>query len=323
MSTISSIKTTGIVAGIFAPLSLLQGATISQTNLNPNDSNLWNNSAVWGGNAVGSGNDYETVVGGTALGTSFAANGTTWQYYNNIRDTSGASPANTTFAGDSLILVSGSRLLMKGRNTTSEANIVMRDGSHIILANNGAGSGNLAGQIAVDDGALVAIGLQPHSGGSGNTLNVSSTFTGGVGSTVQLVLHGGSTNHLNITGDISGFNGTFLVSTSSLVSTGAGSTFSFVTGSAPLATLHLLPSANILFNLNQDLAFGSVIIGGDTPLVAGTYTFEDLDSLGYGSAFLSNGGSLTVIPEPSAALLGGLGVLAAAGIRRRRRHASC
>lgn len=312
-----STKTAGIVFGAIASFSAAQAATITQTNLNPNNSNLWNNSAVWNGNAVQPGNDYLTAVGATPLGTSFAANGKTWQFFNNIRDTSGAAPADTTFGGDRLTLVSGSRLLMKGRNTTSTVNLVMQDNSHIILANDGAGSGNLAGTIAVASSALTAIGIQPNLSGSGNTLNIASTFTGGTGSTVQLILHGGSTNHLNLTGDISAFGGTFLVVTSTALSTGPNSTFSFASGIASMATLQLIPSPNIAFDLNSDVAFGSIVIGGDT-LDVGTYTYEDLEVRGYGTVFIPNGGTLTVIPEPSVAAIGGLGLAVIAGRRRKR-----
>ncbi len=294
----------------------LHAALFVQTLQNPSNSQLWNDPVVWGGNAVTAGNSYQTALTGTSPdpgGTSFVVNGTTWNVRNNLRDTAGGAPADTTFAGDELILDADTRLLMKGRfGTTSTATIVMQDDSHIILAPDGNGIANLAGSITVADSALTAIGIQPNGG---NTLNVTSTIAGGIGSTLQLVLHGGSVNHLNIDGDYSAFAGTFYLGTSTSP-TGAGSSFSFAAGSAPAATFQLAPHANFTFDLDTDLTFGAVILGSET-LAPGTYDHDALAGLGFGSSFTANGGSITVIPEPAAAFLGGLGLLCLLGRRRR------
>ncbi len=299
------------------PCSALQGALIVQTQQDPSNSQLWNNSVVWGGNAVTAGNTYQTALTGTSPnpgGTSFTVNGTVWNIRNNIRDTAGGAPASTTFAGDQLVLSADTRLLMKGRfDVTSTANILMEDDSHIILAPDGNGVANLAGNLTVADSALTAIGVQPNGG---NTLNVTSTIAGGAGSTLQLVLHGGSTNQLNVEGDYSGFAGTFYLATSTSP-TGAGSSFSFGPGTAPLATFHLTTNPNFTFDLDSDIAFGSVILGESTVLAPGTYDYDALSGLGFGSAFISNGGSITVVPEPSIAALGGAGMLCLLRSRRR------
>ena len=315
-------KVFGLSAGLLGSLSTVQAALIQQTAYNPSTS-TWNVAAVWGNNAVTAENEYQTVAGNASdIGTSFTVNGYAWNYRGQVRDYPSANntQSNSPFAGGSLILSGDTRLLMKGRaGYTSAANIVMRDDSHIILAPDSNGgnpaSATLAGTIAVDDGATTAIGLLSNTGSL--TFNISSTISGGSGSTLQLALMGNNVNRIFVSGDYSGFTGTFYLGISSTGSTaGLGSTFSFASGSALLATLQLIPHANIGFDLDGDVTFGSVVVGEDT-LEAGTYDYAALSALGFGSSFVDNGGSLTVIPEPSSVTLAFLASMAF--LRRRRK----
>lgn len=315
--------------GIVASLATTQAAIIAQTNLNPNDANPWNTPAVWNGSTVSSTDDYNMVAGTNSLGTSFTVGATAWSFNTNLRDTSGASPTNTTFTGGRLINNALTRILMKGvNNTTSTASIVFNGGGHIIHAPNSGGAGNagttnLAGTINATTGSTSAIGMIP-SGNATNTLNITSTITGS--GTIQLVTTGGTsrTAFLNLNGDISNFSGTFLLSTNTGGSDGgapsATSAFSIAAASANLATLNLATaSTRFLFNLNSDLNFGSVIIGTST-LGVGTYTFDDLNTIAPGK-FINNSGSITVVPEPSALLLTGLMAMGwCVGVRSRNKR---
>ncbi len=90
--------------------------------------------------------------------------------------------------------------------------------------------------------------------------------------------------------------------------------------SAPLARPEMATSAtNFRFNLNSDITFGSVIIGGQT-LAPGVYDAAALNGIAAGK-FFDAGGSITVIPEPSVSMLcgAGLGVIGLAYARRGRR----
>ncbi|RYD49065.1 MAG: hypothetical protein EOP85_02330 [Verrucomicrobiaceae bacterium] len=309
--------------GMICVTSLAHAALVTQTNLNPNTSTFWNNASVWNNTTVEAGNDYQSVAGATDLGTSFTLDGVAWNYGSNVRDTSGSTPVSSQFAGDRLIMEANTRLLLKGKaGITSTANVVLRNDSHIFHAPDSGGTNRtatLAGSITVNNGALVAMGVR---GNGGDTLTVTSTISGGVGSTMVLVLGSGTAgnvNHMRINGDYSAYAGTFYLgtpTTGSLGVTGEGSTFSFAAGSAPFATLQLEPNANYKFDLNSSISFGSVAIGADPALPAGSYDWDELDSLGYGASFLNNGGTLTVIPEASSSLLG---LLASSLLLRRRR----
>lgn len=299
-----------------AAVSAGHAAVISQTNLNPGAAVGWNDASVWGGNAVVAENEYTSGSGSTGA-VVFAAGGTNWNVFATVRDV-----GSSTFNGGSLIMNSGGRILMKGATgggATSNANIVL-NGGFIQAAPNQGGIANLGGTINAQ-GALNAIGTNPFSG-STLTLNINSTITGS--GTIQFVnggdAGGSRTSHLNIAGDISLFSGKFYLSSStSNNNVAVGSDFSIL-NSAPLATLEMATSTtNFRFNLNSNITFSSVIIGGQT-LAPGVYDAAALNGIAAGK-FFDAGGSITVIPEPSVSMLcgAGLGVIGLAYARRGRR----
>lgn len=284
---------------------------------NPPAGTDWNQSAVWGDNLVVPTDDYNTTAGPTQIGQSFTAQGKAWTYYGQVRD----STTSSVFGGGKLLINDFTRLLMKAIDSIeaiSMADIVL-NGGHIISAPNSGGTATLAGTIDLQ-AATGAIGTNAF-GGSNLTFNLDSTITGS--GTLQLIeTNATGITRFNVRGDISNFAGEFYVSSSEGIAPGAGSSFSFASAVAPLATLNLAVNTNFLFDLNSDLVFGSVIIGGIV-LDPGVYTFADLDPLATGK-FIQNFGTITVlpaaVPEPSViALIAFAGLLSVAGCRRMRR----
>lgn len=310
---------------MFCSPTAAHSAVVLQSNFNPAGSGgtaaYWNTPSMWSdGLAPATGNTYESRTQVANIGNSYTLNGTVWNYRGQIRDTNGPTPVTSTFGGDSLTLTADTRLLLKGRlGITSTANIVMANDSHIFLAPDtaaGSRTSTLAGTLHVA-GTLTGIGVRSNGG---ETFNITSTITGASGTTLQMVLSGGQVNHMAINGTYSAYAGTFYLGTPTTgdsPTTAAGSTFSFAAGSAPSATLQLETHANYKFNLNSDVTFGNIIVGAGPALALGTYDWEDLNTLGYGSSFLDNGGTLTVIPEPSAATFA---LLASGALLFRRRH---
>lgn len=296
------------VVGCVLPASAVFAADIYQSGSVP-AGNTWNNSDFWGGNPVVPENSYITAPFG-ASEVAFSVNGVSWQTSGNMRDSEGSS----IFNGGALVINPGTRLLSKALGgATSTANIVL-NGGFIHSAANAAGSATLDGTISFGDGiTLGAIGLIANPN---FTFNVASTIIGGPGVTLQLVMNGADrTNFLNVIGDISGFAGTFYVSTAD-GGVAYGSAFS-ITSSAPLATLQLaVDSPNFLFNVANDITFGSLLLG-DTALGAGTYTVADLDVFAPGKFF--GDGSITVVPEPATTALMSVALAAGAVALRRRR----
>ncbi len=303
---------------VVAAVSSAYTETIDQTNSNPAAGTDWNQASVWGGSAPIPSNDYATVSTGATIGNGlgFTANGTPWTVQANLRD----SQSTSTFGGGSLILNAGTRLLMKGNGgNVSTANIVM-NGGFIQAAPNAGGSTALAGTI--DTGTILsAIGTNP-SPNSTFTLDIFSTIIGsGILQLVNAGENGTRVSHINLLGDYSSFTGTLFLTQADNIPSSAGSSFSIASGSAPLATLELVAfSTNFLYDLSTNVSFGTVIING-SPLAPGTYGFTELNELSFGS-FTDNGGTITVAPgafECHALGILGLGAVALAGARRRRR----
>jgi PEP-CTERM putative exosortase interaction domain len=292
-----------------------------------NSTQGWNSADYWGAPAT-AGNDYFSLPGFGQQTTAAETNGYLWTYNSTVRDNTDPG-SNSTFAGDSLTLVSNTRLLGKVVNgSTSTVNLVF-GGGFFFHGGNTPGSATLAGTIRFADGInLGAIVLNPNGTVNPLVLTINSAVIGGSADTLQLTLMsegsspgtGNRIGHLIFAGDLSGFAGTIWVGTSDS-GTGASSFYS-VRSSSVLATLALDPAThNFRYELATDETFGSLVIG-DTILDPGTYSAEDLNAtFGTGEQFFGEG-SITVVPEPSTfALFGVAGILAGTAALRRRARA--
>jgi hypothetical protein len=273
--------------------TIVQTGGVTETN--------WNNAPIWNGTAATVGNDYVTAAGLIAANSSGlgAANDLTGR----VRTTGGGS----VFAGDSLRIVTSTELLIKQEDgSTSTGNLILDGGIIRYSPNNNSTSATLAGTLNITSASV--IGVVRTVGPS--TLTIGSTLTGGAD--VRLAAGQANTNVLIFNGDLSGYTGTFNV--------GGGSSLLTLN----LAQEYFLPNLGLAYgdfatadrlNLTHDISIGSFSFGGSS-LAAGTYTATELnDEYSAGSRFFGDA-TLTVIPEPSAALLGGLGLL---GLLCRRR----
>jgi len=302
-----------LLVGALAPSA--HGSTIIQTANAANDTSFGNwNTALWGTPSASptSGNSYITSGGFYAATANNLGTTTTGR----VRDN------GTVFAGDSLAIEAGTEALLKGSaGSTSNANLILNGGS-IRYSPNVASSTTLAGTLQVASESYLGVAQT-----SNTTLTITSTLSG------DALLHiaGGGNNPagnpvmtISFAGDLSGFTGTFDL---------GGGTNNTGGATAAVARLDFEQDYNLSMvdflmgghgtndqlNLDQDLTFGSFTFNGN-PLSAGTYDAAELNSLfGNGAQFIDGGGSLTVVPEPGATVLGGLGMLAL--LRRRGRHA--
>lgn len=291
----SSKKTIALGAAL---LGLTHGTGLSATIVQTAANGDWNAASSWGGTAPASGNDY---VLNPLVGTGGTAG--------LLRSPSGQ--ANSVFLGGSLKVPTGTTLLMKTQTsvTNPEPNFAQVNGPITFdggLLNLGPNAATNASMIATQF-IVTANGATFQSGFSGRNLTLEGTLTG-VGP-ISIIGDGGTrvvtfTNILSYTGDIT-------------VSQNMGLAFgiSYVfTGGLNLSTV----ASTLKVNTGQTLTFtqGELVdfVNGAVP--AGTYTGPDLTALG--ANYTNNGGTLiVVVPEPSVALLGALGVL---GLLRRRRN---
>lgn len=288
---VAAALTTGLLA-----LPAAHAATITQTGGTTEP--FWNAAAIWNGTAAEVGNDYVTTAGLNTANSSGlgAANDLTGR----VRDT------GSTFDGDSLRIVASTELLMKQEaGQTSTANLILDGGILRYSPNNANTTATLAGTLNIASASV--IGVVRATGNS--ILTITSTLTGSAD--VRLAAAQAATNSLVFTGDLSAYTGTFNVG-------GGGALLTL-----NLAQEYVLPNLGLAYgdfatadrlNLTHDISIGSFSYGGNS-LAAGEYTVDDLNAFGTGSQFLGSG-TLTVIPEPAAALLGSLGLL---GLLRRRR----
>lgn len=252
-----------------------QAATITQATNNTD----WPVASTWSNSAAPSpGNDYFTnsalIAGEETLRSPFGGG---------------------TFGGNSLTIVSGTRLLTKGNNSSTFTipNLILTSGSAIA-------HGDAARSHIIQGGLNVTGDAQIRMGGADRTYTINSAITGGSNLTVE----GAGLAILNNAS--STFSGTFF-GTSSVI-------LDFDTSYAA-SSLNLASGTQLKLNDNANIAFQNVTFGA-TELGAGTYTFAELNTA-YDS-FIVNGGSgtLTVIPEPASLALVGLGMLCMLGRRR-------
>ncbi len=294
----------------------LHAANITQSANAPAGAN-WNQGSLWtGGAAPSAGNDYFTAGGFSSSATAFVTNGVTWNFTGTMRD----DPAGSTFGGDSLTVVTNTRLLGKVEGgQTSNVNLIF-GGGFFFAGPNGPGSATLAGTIRFADGIHIgAIGVNPAIGGS-FTQTITSKVTGDDQDVLQLSLLTElgdlRLGHIIFTGDLSEFYGTIYVGTAAS-GTAVGSTYS-VRSSSTVTSLILDTGAfgNAKYDLATSETFKSIVVGG-TALDAGTYDATTLNSLAGGS-FFTGDGSLTVVPEPATTAIAAAGLLGLVAAARRR-----
>ena len=274
-----------------------QAAMITQT-VNDTTSTTWSTDAVpWGGTKAVAGNTYVTAGGfvtATDDGLALLISGV-------IRDT------GSIFGGDSITIVSGTELLMKGGNASTTTGNIILNGGGIRYGPNGTNPGfkvTLAGTMNVTSGGGV-IGF-----GGNNTVTNTCTLTGS--GTLSLRAASGSTVPITniFAGTLSGFSGTLQIGFTPLATTGGGA------GNLTVAfgQAYTLSSASIVMdnNVNNGSLIASTDIlnlgfaltvktfqFGATTLAAGTYTVTQLNGLvGNGSQFTGTG-SLTTLSGPA------------------------
>jgi autotransporter-associated beta strand protein len=158
---------------------------------------------------------------------------------------------------------------------------------------------NIGGDNATD-GGLTKTGV-----GTLTVTNAANTYTGGT--TIS-----NGTLATGLTGNLGTGNVTVADSFTAALTLGNGSSI------ADTAILLFGDDATITLDNGTTETLAGVTQTDDSQSIgAGIYTAGDLNTFFGVSSFLGEG-TLTVVPEPSAALLGGLGVL---GLLRRRRNA--
>lgn len=289
------MKQTPIQIGTLAMLFALgatasHAATIVQTvgNIDWN-ANMWGSPAA----APTAGNDYVTATGVTNDLVRISANG-----------------GSSTFGGASLRIVSGTAGLLKNSNSTSTINgSLILDGGLINHGPNGGDTSNLAATLDVD-GFEVRSASEIQIGNAAGNLTVTAPLTGAG----NLALYGTNSQ----TGDIVSFNGISAFTGTINLGTSGALTLGFGTADYTFSnTLNILGTSVLQVNNGQTLTFtlGDLIDPVNGAVAVGTYTGAGLTGLG--ANYANNGGTLVVIPEPSAALLG-LACLSAVFLRRRR-----
>lgn len=253
----------------------------------------------------------------------------------------------TTASGTTV--ASGAALELQ--ETTASANLSV--GESLSLNGDGISNGgalrNRSGNNTLTGAITLASDTRIHS--DANTLTLNNAISGNF----NLTLGGAGTVNLAGTGaSASTYTGATTVSAGALLVTGQlGATDVTVGGTASIGgggefggTLHFDSGAGLIFSLTDTLTVNGATVsfdsfslanlsGFDNTVPVGTYFLLDgtavvstanLGNLGSGSAFLmgdtgkqayfeTGSLNLVVIPEPSAALLGGLGLLAL--LRRR------
>jgi fibronectin-binding autotransporter adhesin len=236
---------------------------------------------------------------------------------------SGKQPT-PTLAAPSIVSVSGA-------NTLTGTVTVQSGGTATAIQSDLGSTLTLSNPTAITSGATGTriVGFK----GAGDIV-VSGAITNGLAGTLSVEKLG--TGTLTLSSASNTYTGTTTVSEGTLATAATGNlgTGNVIVADVVGATLVLGNSASIadtatLFfasdstiTLNNLLGTETVLTVTETDgdlqsLIAGTYSAGDLNNY-FGVTSFGGQGTLTVVPEPSAALLGGLGVL---GLLRRRRQA--
>ncbi|RYD24169.1 MAG: hypothetical protein EOP88_01335 [Verrucomicrobiaceae bacterium] len=278
-------------------LASSHAAVIIQTNSQNNTADSWNATAAWNGAAPVLANDYESNATPTTGALAATATGLGTTVTSRVRN-----GASSTFGGNSLKIVTGTELLVRNAGTVNTGNIILDNGTIRSVS-----SVTFAGTLTTTTTATIGLG-------STNILTINSNVTGN--GTFQLRSSDGAPT-IRFSGALltafSAFGGTLDLGGGPSV---GAVTLDFNEDYYIPATLSMGAYSTLdVLNLDQAISVNSFKFGATT-LAPDNYTAAELNSLFGNGAQFTGGGSLTVVPEPSALLLGSLGSLFF--LRRRR-----
>ncbi|SHJ38545.1 PEP-CTERM protein-sorting domain-containing protein [Rubritalea squalenifaciens DSM 18772] len=271
---------------VMVGVSQVNGAVITQTV----DNIDWN-AAMWGSpeGAPSSGNHYVSALGGTD------------------RFRISASGASSTFGGDSLEVVTGTRALMKNsNNTTATVNgDFILNGGRLSLGANSSSSATLeATRFIVNSSSVIDMA------NSGVRLTIDSVLSGSGGLDIHYETGSDGASRAVAFTQTAGYTGIMNVNDSMVLDFDSDVIFG--------GTLNINGTSELI--VDQVLTFGSgSLVADGNSIAVGTYTGTDLDALGLN--FINNGGTVIVtsaIPEPSTSALVSICAL---GLLLRRRRA--
>jgi len=316
-STTARILAVGTFDSVQSTLNIQSGNLNLNTNSNIHfnrGNNIGPNVINLNGGAITSFSDNQTTANGAGvLDMMFSGQATSNNTFNlnggtlairQVMSTTNNGSRTFNFNGGTLKATGDTAAFMNLGTGTARANV--RNGGAIIDTNGFTvtmGQALLHSNVGGDnatDGGLTKTGL-----GSLTVTNAANTYTGPT-SILNGELATGATGNLGLG------NVTVADSLTASLNLGNGSSI------ADTATLFFGDDSTItLNNGTSETLFGITQTDDSQSIGAGIFTAEDLNTFFGVSTFLG-AGTLTVVPEPSTALLGGLGVL---GLLRRRRTA--
>ncbi len=267
---------------------------------------------------------------------------------------------SNTFGGKSLRLSGQLNLGSGNGTTTTINSFTLQSGGVIVNATGSSSQTLAGSSLnVVGTGFIKSTGTTASTGNNRN-INVDSLISGGSGATLHFLRQGTFTvtNIANdfagtwkvggsatvagidggpgtvsnnsttistlsaINGDVSGVNSSLGVNASVVLDHWSRFNVGFdwsTTGSLTLKNNDGATNA-VIMKLDHNFSVGSLSVAGSSPLAAGTYDYSDLFAAGFGDYFTDDGGTITVVPEPSTAALVAGGLVAGVILLRRRRR---